>query len=227
MQSPSNHRLAFFVSKDNQLSDVVAAFDGPLGQGLKTYQRPDNWRLNYDWVIKPNLLFHATYGYSRTRQLWDNPQQKGAASAFGFPGITGDSDAMPRVQFTGADAYTPWGVQDGKVRNGSQLNVTKHFTASINWVHGKHEIKTGMDIRLPSTFSNPIDLAGTQRAILLRASPDRSADEPVRHGQCFREHVVGTPWIRRTVWPRRWFPAISVINITQATFRTTGGSRRG
>jgi hypothetical protein len=157
----TNHRLSFFVSKDNQLSDVVTIFDGPLGQGLKTYQRPDNWRFNYDWIIKPNLLFHVTYGYSRTRQLWDNPQQKGAASAFGFPGITGDADAMPRVMFTGADGYTNWGVQDGKVSNGSQLNATKMFTAAINWVHGKHEIKTGMDMRYLSTFSDPLDLAGS------------------------------------------------------------------
>jgi hypothetical protein len=157
----NNHRVAFFFSKDNQLSDVLAAFDGPLGQGLKTYQRPDNWRINYDWIAKPNVLVHFTYGYSRTRQFWDNPQQKGAASKFGFPGITGNSDAMPRVQFNGADGYTPWGVQDGKVANGSQLNSTKMYTAAINWVRGKHELKGGFDLRWLGTYSDPLDLAGT------------------------------------------------------------------
>lgn len=160
-----NHRVAFLVTKDNQLSDVLTSFSGPLGGGLKTYQRPDNWRVNYDWIIKPNLLFHATYGYSRTRQFWDNPQQKGAASAFGFPGITGDSDAMPRVNWGtpagNPDNFTPWGVQDGKVSNGSQLNGTKMFTASLNWVRGKHEFKMGYDMRRLSTYSDPLDLAGT------------------------------------------------------------------
>ena len=35
------------------------------------------------------------------------------------------------------------------------------FTAAINWVHGKHEIKAGMDLRYLSTYSDPLDLAGT------------------------------------------------------------------
>lgn len=155
----TNHRLAFLVTKDNQLSDLTTAFNGPLGQGLKTYQRPDNWRFNYDWVIKPNLLFHATYGYSRTRQVWNNPNQDGAGSAFGFPGLTGDADAMPRVVFLGADGFTPWGVQDGKVDNGYQNNITKMFTGSMNWIKGKHEFKFGGDIRRLGTDAT--DWAGT------------------------------------------------------------------
>ncbi len=157
----SGNRLAFTVTKENQLSDVLAAFPGPLGQGLQTYQKPDNWRWNHDLVLKPTLLLHTTFGYSRTRQLWDNPFQKGAASRFGFPGITGDSDAMPRVQFTGPDGLTPWGVQDGKVANGSQINITYHLTGGLTWIRGAHEFKMGYDIRRLHTTSNPIDLAGT------------------------------------------------------------------
>jgi hypothetical protein len=98
-----NNRVSFLVTKENEINDAQAAFPGPLGQGLQGFQKPDNWRFNHDLVIRPTLLVHSTYGYSRTRQLWDNPYQKGGASQFGFPGITGDSDAMPRVMFTGAD----------------------------------------------------------------------------------------------------------------------------
>jgi hypothetical protein len=155
------HRLAFTVTKENELSGVLAAFPGPLGQGLETYQRPDNWRWNYDFVVSPTLLLHTTFGYSRTRQLWDNPYQKGAASQFGFPGITGDSDAMPRVIFSGADALSPWGVQDGKVANGSQINITYHATQQLSWIRRAHEFKMGWDFRRLQTTSNPIDLAGT------------------------------------------------------------------
>ena len=70
----------------------VAAFPGPLGQGLEQYQRPDNWRVNHDLVIKPNVLLHTTFGYTRQRQIWNNPYQKGAASALR---ISGPNAAMP------------------------------------------------------------------------------------------------------------------------------------
>ena len=157
----TGNRISFSVTKENELSDVLAAFPGPLSQGLQTYQRPDNWRWNHDLVIRPNILLHTTFGYSRTRQVWDNPFQKAAASRFGFPGITGNSDAMPRVLFAGADLLTPWGVQDGKVGNGSQINITYHLSQGLSWIRGKHEFKMGWDFRRLHTTSNPIDLAGT------------------------------------------------------------------
>ena len=37
----------------------VTALPGPLGQGLRNFQRPDNWRINHDWVIKPTTLLHT------------------------------------------------------------------------------------------------------------------------------------------------------------------------
>ena len=126
-----NNRLSFTLTEEKELNDSVTAFAGPLGQGLQNAQRPDNWRFNHDLVLKPTLLLHSTFGYSRYRQVWTNPNQNGYASAAGFPGLTGDSDATPRVVFNGADSLTPWGVQDGKVNNGSQFNVTYHFNQSI------------------------------------------------------------------------------------------------
>ena len=38
---------------------------------------------------------------------------------------------MPRVQFLGGDALTAWGVQDGKVGNGSQINITYHLSQGL------------------------------------------------------------------------------------------------
>src|SRR5262249_28720056 len=118
-------------------------------------------RINHDLVIRPTVLLHSTYGYSRTRQYWDNHFQRGAASRYGFADATGDSDATPRVIFRGADNLTPWGVQDGKVSNGSQLNITYHFSQRLSMVRGKHEWKVGWELRRTQTTSNPLDLAGT------------------------------------------------------------------
>jgi Carboxypeptidase regulatory-like domain/TonB dependent receptor-like, beta-barrel len=190
--TPSN-RIAFTVTKERELSDVLSAFPGPLGQGLQTYQRPDNWRWNHDLVIKPNMLLHTTFGYSRTRQLWDNPFQKGAASRFGFGGITGDADAMPRVVFTGADGLSPWGVQDGKVANGSQINITYHLSQGLSWIRGAHEFKTGWDFRRLHTTSDPIDLAGTNGRYEFARAQSALPTNLAATGHAFASLLLGLP----------------------------------
>ncbi|MBI3681219.1 MAG: TonB-dependent receptor [Acidobacteria bacterium] len=189
----ANNRLAFSVTKERELSDVLAAFPGALGQGLQTYQRPDNWRWNHDMIIKPTFLMHTTFGYSRTRQLWDNPYQKGAASKFGFPGITGDADAMPRVQFTGADGLSPWGVQDGKVANGSQINITYHLNQVFTLIRGKHEWKFGWDLRRLHTTSNPIDLAGSNGRYIFARAQSALPTNLSGTGHAFGSLLLGLP----------------------------------
>ncbi len=162
--NPGN-RLSFTMTKENGFTNDTNFFPGPLGQGLLNFQRPDNWRGNHDWVIKPNILLHTTFGFSRTRQGWSNPNQAGAGSAFGFPGLSGDSDALPRIQFEGPDVAASsanafnWGVQDGKVNNGGQNNYTYHFAQGLSWILGRHELKFGWDYRVLQTTA--FDLAGT------------------------------------------------------------------
>ena len=109
--------------------------------------------------FSPSILLHSTWGFTRQQQGWNVPDQLGFASKVGFPGLTGDSDATPVIQFAAADAYTAWGMQQGKVENGSQLNWTNQFTQGLTWIHGKHELKVGWDMRRLRTFGH--DLAGT------------------------------------------------------------------
>lgn len=188
-----NNRLAFTVTKENELSDSLTALPGPLGQGLQVYQRPDNWRWNHDLVIKPNVLLHTTFGYSRTRQLWDNPFQKGAGSRFGFPGLRGNSDATPRVIFLGPDGLTPWGVQDGKVANGSQINITYHLTQGLSWLHNNHEFKMGWDFRRLHTTSDPIDLAGTNGRYQFARNQTALPTNLSGTGHAFASFLLGLP----------------------------------
>ncbi len=187
----SKNRVAFLVTKEQQISDDLSQLPGPLGQGLLTYQRPDNWRINHDLVIKPTVLLHSTYGYSRTRQFWDNHFQRGNASRYGFPGITGDSDATPRVNFRGADALTAWGVQDGKVANGSQLNITYHFSQRLSWVSGRHEWKVGWEIRRLQTTSNPLDLAGSNGQYFFNRAQTASPTNLAGTGNAFASLLLG------------------------------------
>ena len=129
---------------------------------------------------------------------------------------------MPRVMFTGADGYTNWGVQDGKVANGSQLNATKMFTAAINWVHGKHEIKTGMDIRFRRRSPIRLIWPDPMVRIFLRASTDRAATNLSGTGNAFASLLLGAAdSANRTALPVVPGP-LSVISITPGTYRITG-----
>jgi hypothetical protein len=187
----NRNRVAFLVTKEQQINDDNTQLPGPLGQGLLTYQRPDNWRINHDLILRPTVLLHSTYGYSRTRQFWDNHFQRGAASKYGFPGITGDSDATPRVGFRGADGLTAWGVQDGKVANGSQLNITYHFSQKLSWVSGKHEWKVGWELRRLQTTSNPLDLAGTNGQYFFNRAQTASPTNLAGTGNAFASLLLG------------------------------------
>ncbi len=155
-----NNRLAFFMSKEDQVTAQVNTFPGPIGQGLGSQsQKPYNYRGNHDLVITPNFLMHTTVGISATRQGWNNPAQQGFASRLGIPGVPSEGDAMPRIQFLGAAGLTPYGVQDGKVANGGQDNDTYSVSQGYSWLKGKHEFKFGWDYRYLTTFG--YDYAGS------------------------------------------------------------------
>ena len=153
-----NNRFSFFYSNEVQAQDDVTGFNGPIGNGLQNFQKPYNYRVNNDWTLAPTMLMHTTVSYSVTRQTWDNPNQRGAGSALGL-NLTGDSDAMPRVQFSGAAGLSPYGVQDGKVSNGAQFNKQWQVSQGYTWLKGKHEFKFGGAFRHFQTLG--LDLAGT------------------------------------------------------------------
>ncbi|MFN0169523.1 MAG: TonB-dependent receptor domain-containing protein [Bryobacteraceae bacterium] len=196
----TNNRVSFLVTKENTLQDDSVALPGALGQGLQTFQKPDNWRINHDYIFKPTLLMHSTFGYTRTRQIWDNPNQKGAGSRFGFPGLSGDSDATPRICFgltcgagspPGADGLTHWGVPDGKVGNGSQINITYHFSQGFTWIRGKHEYKMGWEMRRLHTTSSPIDLATTNGRYVFNRAQTAIPTNLAGTGHSFASFLLG------------------------------------
>jgi hypothetical protein len=157
--SPMN-RLAFFMSRESGNTGNTTLFPGPIGQGLgANTQAPYNYRVNHDLNFSPTFLMHTTFGYSATRQGWDNPAQQGFASRLGIPNVPAEGDAMPRIQFQGQAGLTAYGVQDGKVANGGQDNDTLMITQNYSWIKGKHELRFGWDYRYLTTFG--FDFAGS------------------------------------------------------------------
>lgn len=154
----ASNRVAFFYSNEVQAQDDITNFAGPLGNGLQNFQKPYNYRVNHDLNLSPAMLMHTTFSFSKTRQTWDNPAQKGAGSGLGF-NLAGDSDATPRIEFAGAAGLSPYGHPDSKVANGAQFNRQWHISQGYTWLRGKHEFKFGGAWRRFETFGQ--DLANT------------------------------------------------------------------
>lgn len=197
------HRVSYFQSIDSQLTHGVSDFTGPLGTALgDQYQKPKIFRVNYDYTISPNVLLHASYGYSLTRQLWNTNDQTGFASKVGFPGLTGDSDVTPVMAFAPADfpaggqGGSPtggmyFGMAQGKVNNGGQDNKTTHISEGLTWVHGKHEFKMGGDMRFLETFSH--DKATTNGTYLFARNQTANPAATGTSGNSFASFLLGLP----------------------------------
>jgi len=185
----STNRLAYFHSLQDQVVGNTFALPAALGQGLGVnFQRPQNFRFNHDWSISPTVLLHSTFGYSSTRQGWDNPAQRGFASKVG---LSVPTDATPRVRFAGTDGLTAWGVQDGKVDNGKQLNKTYHFSQNLTWVRGRHEFKMGGDIRRLQTSGE--DKAGTNGLFQFERAQTALPTATGTTGHSFGSFLLGAP----------------------------------
>lgn len=209
-----NNRLAFFVSVEDGGNLDTTNFPGPIGNGLGVAkQKPYNFRVNHDLTIGGNLLVHTTFGYSATRQLWDNPAQRGFASKLGIPGIPTEGDAMPRINFRGQAGLSPYGVQDGKVANGGQDNDTLMLTQGYSWIKGKHEVKFGWDYRRLTTFG--FDLAGSNGQFFFNRAQTAIPNSTGGSGHEFASLLLGAvDEANRTVLP---------VLLDQIEYRYTSG----
>ena len=186
------NRLSYFMSLDSNDTLSVSDFNGPLGTGLgDSYNKPWIFRVNHDYTFSPTVLLHSTYGYSRTWNTWFVPAQAGFASKVGFPGLTGNSDATPIIQFAAADAYTAWGMQQGKVNNGGQNNYTTQVDQGLTWIKGKHEFKMGWDMRRLETYAN--DYAGTNGTYVFSRNETAMPGATGTTGNSFASFLLGLP----------------------------------
>jgi Carboxypeptidase regulatory-like domain len=186
------NRIAYFQSLDSNDTRMVSDFAGPLGTGLgDSFNKPWVFRVNHDYTFSPTVLLHSTYGYSRTWGVWFVPAQSGFASKVGFPGLTGDSDATPVIQFAAADAYTAWGMQQTKVNNGGQNNYTTEVLQGLTWIKGKHEFKMGWDMRRLETLAH--DLANTNGTYIFARNETANPAATGTTGNSFASFLLGLP----------------------------------
>ncbi len=116
--------------------------DSPLeGSQAPKYIHDRTGRINYDWIIRPNLLSHFTIGVDRynnqTRQL---TQFEGWNQKLGIQGILWDQGAFPVVGFSGGTAG-PRGLGGADFSTNANGRLT--FTETVAWTKGRHTVKFG------------------------------------------------------------------------------------
>jgi hypothetical protein len=159
-QFTPSQRLAFFLQRftaETKVADPIGALSG----NSNGTDKPDQVRANYDWTLRPTMLLHTMFSYASTRQGWTTPLQNGFSSQIGLPNQGGNSDTAPYISLSDSIySYSGFSQTNGsKVNNGGQWNYTYHLSGYLSWVHGKHEVKAGWEVRRLQTAS--VDEAAT------------------------------------------------------------------
>ena len=119
--------------------------------GAGFYQRISTHHAHqqFDWVIKPNLLNHATVAYDRWFMGGNSlsagvgwPQRLFGANQGGILNTTG---GPPVMNFDGTIDYTS--VGQNWPRFGFLVNNRWQFSDDLTWVKGRHNFKAGFEYR--------------------------------------------------------------------------------
>lgn len=115
--------------------------DTPL-EGLQLQDiRSRNGRINHDYIIRPNILNHFTFGADRYNNLSRvNTLGQGWSQQLGLTGLPYDTGAFPFVSFTGGTA-APLNV--GGAENSQTANGRYSFNNNLAWTRGSHSMKFG------------------------------------------------------------------------------------
>lgn len=116
--------------------------DNPLeGSQAPKYIHDRTGRINYDWIMRPNLLSHLTIGVDRyNNQTQQLTQFQGWDTKLGLQGVLWEQGAFPVVSFSGGTA-SPNGFGGGDFSTNANGRIT--FTETVAWTKGRHSIKFG------------------------------------------------------------------------------------
>ena len=139
------HKIAVTYS-DQYNPRVIAGQGWGLTTPLEGSQSPKSIhdrtvRLNYDYIVRSNLLNHVTIGADRYRNRTQQLSQfQGWNQKLGIQGVMWDQGAFPVVNFSG-------GVASPKALGGPDFstNASGRITVSdtLAWIKGRHSLKFG------------------------------------------------------------------------------------
>jgi len=134
-------RYTFLRDDDNPVTPLPEG-SGSLTAGVigHAITRGDAIASEYGWTLSPTLLNQARFGYSR-RDVNQSSLQNGNIS---IPGVPANSfgSTLPIFTVTGLQQIGPTTAANSKFTS----SVTEYLD-TMSWIHGRHTIKFGADIR--------------------------------------------------------------------------------
>jgi len=109
-------------------------------------------RFNYEWVPKPNLINHFAFGFSSTGGPRDADVHQGNKT-LQVPGVDPNAPGFTSFYIPGMPEF---GDSDQQPSSPQRAHSTI-WNDSVTWVHGKHQVKFGADVR----YDNNVNLDST------------------------------------------------------------------
>lgn len=134
-------RYSYSLDDDNPVTPLLDG-SGTLSTGVigHAITRGDSVASEYDWTPSPTMLNQARFGYTR-RSVDQSSLQNGGITIPGVP-ANSFSATLPIFTVTGFQQIGPTTAANDTFRT----SVTE-FLDTFSWVHGRHTIKFGTDIR--------------------------------------------------------------------------------
>ncbi len=139
------------ISVTNTLQDRPGQYSGQgwgLGLPIDGGQSPKNVqsfdaRVNYDYIIKPNLLNHLVLGGDGMKnQAITSSLGQGWDAQLGITGLPADPGMFPNVTFSGGTA-APLGL--GGTNYSRNVSSRLSLNDNLTWVLGRHTLKLGVN----------------------------------------------------------------------------------
>lgn len=188
---PRNHSLAgrYTQAKTTGVTPSI------LGNGTGLYAPTDNYNTSAAWTapVSARTVSELRFGYAKFSQLTTyNDGGLPTIASLGLKGFEKGNETippMPRISFTGNDAFTQLNY-GGNVNYGmaALIKVSKTYNVSETVTHsrGRHTLKAGFELRrivMPS-----LQQSNASGQITFRASPTG-----VSTGYTFADFIMGLP----------------------------------
>jgi hypothetical protein len=110
-----------------------------------------NARVNYDYIIRPNILNHLVLGGDgMNNQALTSSLGQGWDEQLGITGLPADPGMFPSVNFSGGTA-SPLGL--GGTNYSRNVSTRLDLNDNLTWVAGKHTFKFGVNF-IHETYAN-------------------------------------------------------------------------
>jgi hypothetical protein len=157
----SRARISFSYAQNKTTSPIqtlgglAEGFPEPITANAGTFETSPTYRANFDYNIKPTMLFHLGVGWMEYNfcacPLTTNYN---AASDIGLVGATASQTSFPPMASTAPPGQTPalGGLKNiGSAGPGRTLDRHPSTSANVTWVRSNHTIKMGAEWRIDAT----------------------------------------------------------------------------